>query len=194
MFLRRRKLSSPDLRTEEYTMAKTSKEQHTEDAKKLLAELQKKSNEKLDIIAQRCGFSRQKAWKLIKELEKNNFIWGYTAICDEEKTGQKHFTFYAKRTSNKIDEKTVNTVISRKLEEAAIKLGVIVESSYYVHGEYDWVLTATAEDILQAKKFSDLLIAQYPGVFERIAIMQTIIFIKRQHILNPDRAKLKDLL
>lgn len=175
-------------------MVKNTKEHILKDEIKLLIELQKNSNEKLDIIARRCGFSRQKAWRLIKELEKNKFIWGYTAICDEEKTGQKHFTFIAKRTSNKIDEKTMDTVISRKLEEAAAKLGVTVESSYYVHGEYDWILTATAVDIIQAKKFSDLLITQYPGVFEKITIMQTILFIRRQHVLNPDREKLRNIL
>jgi DNA-binding Lrp family transcriptional regulator len=175
-------------------MAKQTKEHILKDEIKLITELQKDSNERLNLIAKRCGFSRQKAWRLIKQLEKNNLIWGYTAICDEEKLGLKHFTFIAKRSSNKIDEKTVDTIISRKLEEAAANLGVTVENSYYVHGEYDWILTATAEDIIQAKRFSDLLLEQYPKIFEKITIMQAMIFIKKQHVLNPEKEKLRNFL
>ncbi len=175
-------------------MAKHTKDHIHQDEIKLLSELQKNSNEQLEIIAKRCGFSRQKAWRLIKEFEKNKLIWGYTAIVDEEKIRRKHFTFIAKRTSNKINEKMIDTIISRKIEDAAAKLGVIVESSYYVHGEYDWILTVTAEDILQAKKFSDLLITHYPGILEKITIMQAIIFVKKQHVLNPEREKLHNFI
>ncbi len=175
-------------------MVRHSKDYIAKDEKKLLSELLKNSNEKLETISKRCGFSRQKAWRLIKESEKNKIIWGYTAIIDEEKLGMKHFTFIAKRTGNKIDEKIIEKIISRDLEKSAANLGVIVENSYYVHGAGDWIMTASAKDIIQAKKFTDLLITQYPGIFLDISIMQTLIFIKKQHVLNPERAKLKDLL
>ncbi len=175
-------------------MIKHTKEHIHQDELKLLSELQKNSNEKLELIAKRCGFSRQKAWRLIKEFEKNKLIWGYTAIVDEEKLGMKHFTFIAKRTSNKINENIIDMIISRTLEESATTLGVTIENSYYVHGENDWVMTATAKDIIQAKRFSDLLITQYPDFFQKITIMQTILFIKRQHVLNPEREKLRGYL
>jgi DNA-binding Lrp family transcriptional regulator len=175
-------------------MVKNTKEHILKDEIKLLTELQKNSNEKLDIIAHRCGFSRQKAWRLIKLLEKNKSIWGYTAICDDEKMGLIHFIFIAKRTSNKIDEKIIETIISRKLETAAAELGIIVENSYYIHGEYDWILTATGKDIIDAKRFSDLLMKQYPNIFQSITIMQTMFVIKKQYVLNPEREKLRKLL
>ena len=51
-------------------MPKTSKEQIADDEKKIIRELQKNSKENIDKIAKRCGFSRQKAWRIIKRLEK----------------------------------------------------------------------------------------------------------------------------
>jgi len=94
----------------------------------------------------------------------------------------------------KIDEKVVDTIISTKTEDIAVKLGITIESSAYVHGEYDWILTFTAEDLRQAKKFSDKLIALYPSDTEKITILQTLMFIRKQYILNPDKPKLKEFL
>ncbi len=56
-------------------MAKSSKKQIYEDELKVIVELQKNSNENIGAIAKKCGFSRQKAWRIIKELEENKTIW-----------------------------------------------------------------------------------------------------------------------
>jgi DNA-binding Lrp family transcriptional regulator len=66
-------------------LAKSSKEQIEQDQNKLLSELMKNSNENIDTIAKNCGFSRQKACRMIKQLEAKKLIWGYTAIVDEQK-------------------------------------------------------------------------------------------------------------
>ncbi|MFH1101775.1 MAG: winged helix-turn-helix transcriptional regulator [Methanobacteriota archaeon] len=52
-------------------MAKSSRKQIEADEKKVLLELQKNCKESLDKIAKRCGFSRQKTWRILKYLEKN---------------------------------------------------------------------------------------------------------------------------
>ena len=175
-------------------MAKSSKDQIEQDEKKILSELMKNSKENIDTIAKHCGFSRQKAWRMIKQLEAKGLIWGYTAVIDEEKMGLMHFILMIKRTMEKIDEKIVDIIISTKTEEIAKELGITIESSAYLHGEYDWILTITAEDIKQVKKFSDKLIVLYPGGTEKITILQTLMFVKKHHILNPERKKLKDFL
>jgi DNA-binding Lrp family transcriptional regulator len=160
----------------------------------VLFELIKNSKEKIDTIATKCGFSKQKVVKILKEMKTRNLIWGYTAVFDEEQIGLKHFIFMAKKTSNKIDDKTLDTIVSRQLESRAAELGIIVESSCYVHGEYDWVLTATAENVANARKFSDILMTQYPNVFKSIIIMQTLICMRKNYVLNPERTKLKKYL
>ena len=175
-------------------MSKSSRNQIELDEKKILFELMKNSKENIETIAKHCGFSRQKTWRMIKQLEANNLIWGYTSIFNEEKIGLTHFMVMIKRTTKKLEETTVNKIVSRKLEDIAAELGVTFESSFYVHGEYDWVITCTAEGIRQAKKFSDSVVALHPGVIEKITIMQTLMFIKKQYILNPDRKNLKEFL
>jgi DNA-binding Lrp family transcriptional regulator len=175
-------------------MSKSSRDQIDKDEKKILSELVKNSNEKIETIAKHCGFSRQKTWRFIKQLEAKGLIWGYTAIFNEEKIGLMHFILMVKRTTKQIEEKTVDKIVSRKLEDLVAELGITIESSSYVHGEYDWIITFTAEDIKQAKKFSDSLVALHPGVIEKITIMQTLMFIRKQYILNPDKKKLKEFL
>jgi DNA-binding Lrp family transcriptional regulator len=175
-------------------MSKSSRGQMDKDEKKILSELVKNSNEKIETIAKHCGFSRQKTWRFIKQLETKGLIWGYTAIFNEEKIGRMHFILMVKRTTKQIEEKTVDKIVSRKLEDLVAEFGITIESSSYVHGEYDWVLTFTAEGIKQAKKFSDSLVALHPGVIEKITIMQTLMFIRKHYILNPEKMKLKDFL
>jgi DNA-binding Lrp family transcriptional regulator len=175
-------------------LAKSSKDQIEQDEKKILSELVKNSNENIDTIAKHCGFSRQKTWRFIKQLEAKDLIWGYTAVFDEEKIGLTHFMFMIKRTTKQLEEGAVNRIISRRAEDIAAELGVLIESSSYVHGEYDWVVTFTAQGIQQAKKFSDSLITLHPGEIEKITILQTLMFIRKHYVLNPDRKKLKDFL
>jgi DNA-binding Lrp family transcriptional regulator len=175
-------------------MRKSSKEHVKEDEMKILAELTKNSNESIDIIAKHCGFSRQKVWRSIKQLEAQGLIWGYTAIFDEKKIGLNHYILMLKRTSKQLKEGTADNIISRRVEGLMDISDGNIESSIYVHGEYDWVVTFTARDIQQAKKYSDSLMALHPGEIEKITILQTMMFIKKQYILNPDRKKLKDYM
>jgi len=175
-------------------MAKTKKEQQMKDEEKILLELQKNAKENINIIAKHCGFTRQKAWRIIKRLESKELIWGYTAIFDEKIMGVKHFTLMVKRNSKKVEQKTIDQIVSRKIEDFAKGLGVTVESSYFVHGEYDWILSFTTEDITHARKFAEYILKLNPGILEKVTILQTMMFIRKQHILNPERMKLKELL
>jgi DNA-binding Lrp family transcriptional regulator len=175
-------------------MVKLSREQIYKDEKKILAELQKDAQEGIDTLARRCGFSRQKVWRIVKRLEKNRMIWGYTAIVDEKKNDMNHYTLLIKRTTKKLDEKTADTIISRKIEDVVSNMGVTVESSYYVNGEYDWVITFTARSIVQAKKLCESLLALHPGVIEKTVLLETLFFVKNHYILNPESKNLKKFL
>jgi len=175
-------------------MSKSSREQIEQDEKKVLSELVKNSNENIATIAKHCGLSRQKVTRAIKQMEAKKLIWGYTTVFDEEKLGLIHFMLMVKRTSKQLEKGAVDRIISRRAEDIAVEFGVGIESSAYIHGEYDWILTFTAENITQAKRFSDSLIALHPDEIEKITIIQTMMFIRKQHILNPDRKKLKEFL
>ena len=91
----------------------------------------------------------------------------------------------AKRTPGQVEEKTVDKIIQRELEHRAAEIGITIESSAYVHGDYDLVITFTAEDIVQAKMLSNSLNLLHPNKIEKVSIIQTLMFIKKQYILNP---------
>jgi Lrp/AsnC family leucine-responsive transcriptional regulator len=175
-------------------MTRSSKHQIEQDEKKVLYELVKHAKENVDTIAHTCGFSRQKVWRMIKHLEKEKLIWGYTAVYNEQKIGQTHFIMMIKRTMEKIDERVIETIITTKSENLAKEFGITIETAAYIHGEYDWMLTFTAEDIAQAKRFSEQLIALYPSGTDKISLFQTLIFVRKNHLLNPERKNLKYFL
>ena len=175
-------------------MVKVSREQMNKDEKIILAELQNNAQESIDMLAKRCGFSRQKVWRIVKRLEKTRLIWGYSAIIDEKKNDMNHYTLLVKRTTKRLDEKTVDIITSRKLEDIVESIGVTLENSYYVNGEYDWIITFTARDLMQAKKFCESLLALHAGVIEKTILLETLFIVKNHYVLNPESKKLREFL
>ena len=175
-------------------MAKSSREQQVKDERKILAELQKNSYENIDTIAKHCGFSRQKTWRIIKQLEKSHMIWGYTAIVDEEKQGLQKFIMSFKQNRHVLDKKIADKVNLDEIKKNYLELDITIETSHYIQGEYDWIIIFTAKDIRQAKKFLNLLQEKYPGLIEKVNLAQ-ILYTPRDHcILNPNYLKVKDFL
>jgi DNA-binding Lrp family transcriptional regulator len=173
-------------------MPKRSKEQIEQDENKILEELQKNANESINQIAKKCGFSRQKVWRIIKRLEKNNTIWGYVTIVDNERQGKEEFTMLIKRTNKPSDKKLLDTIVNRKVEEIAKKINVQIESSYYIHGNYDWMICFTADNIKQAKKLAESMNTTFSGYLEEIHLLQRMFPIKKLGVENPDIEKLKE--
>ncbi len=175
-------------------MVKTSKTTQGEDERKILFALQKNSNASIEAIAKACGLSRQKAFRIIKNLEKNRTIWGYTAIIDEHVQGFQKFEILIKRSLQALEKKTVDTITLSQLEPLYEAMGIFVESSYYIHGEYDWALIFTAQDIRHATKFRSFLMEHFPGVITKTSLMQ-ILFTQREHnVYNPEPTKLREML
>jgi Lrp/AsnC family transcriptional regulator len=175
-------------------MPKRSRQQIAEDEKRILAELQKNANESIDTIAKHCKFSRQKVWRSIKRLEHDNIIWGYTAIVDDAKQDLKHYMALIKRTPKPVDDATMNAATSTKLQDLVLKEGITIESSFYAHGEYDWIIMFTASDIQQAKRFTETLNSEYEGHIAKISLEETLFWVKRQRISNPEVKKLKEFV
>jgi len=175
-------------------MAKSSTGQIKEDEAKILAALQKFSKENIDEIAKHCGFSRQKVWRYIKRLEENQLIWGYTAIIDLHKLGHQKFMLLLKRSLQGLENTTADDLALNRLETMYGDMGVTIQSSYYLHGEYDWAIIFTAADIAHAKNFSNIILKKYPGIIANMNLIQ-ILFTEREHyVLNPNPMKLRDFL
>jgi DNA-binding Lrp family transcriptional regulator len=175
-------------------MPKRSKKQIDIDEKKILNELRINGKKSINDISESLGFSRQKVWRVIKSLEKNKTIWGYTTIIDFEKQGLKSYTLLIKRTMNPIDNKIGDLLTSGELSKIGPKMGVNIIDSKYVHGEYDWIISFTAEDIKQAKKMQEALNTIYHKYIDRVALLEDL-FVTRDHgILNPNFDAIKKFI
>jgi DNA-binding Lrp family transcriptional regulator len=170
-------------------MAKTSRKQIDTDEKNLMAELEKDAKANLDVLAKRLKFSRQKIWRAIKSLSNNQTIWGYTAVVDNEKRSLQGYTLMLKSSGKPMNEKTLDSFISQQTQD---ELEVTIESIAYVHGEYDWIVSFTAPDITQAKRFYEKLLRTYPDFFSRLSLLETLIAVRTHHIVNPNANRLKD--
>ena len=91
-------------------MPKSSRKQINEDDKKFLKMLQKNSGDSLENIAKKCGFSRQKLWRIKKRLEKNNTIWGYPAVTDYNNLDLEHYTVLFKRNTIPLSKEVIEDV------------------------------------------------------------------------------------
>ena len=169
----------------EKSMPKTSREQITNDEKKIIRELQKNSKENIEKIAKKCGFSRQKIWRVIKRLEKNKTIWGYSTIADNEKIDLTHYTILFKRSIVPLDEKTRNEISEEHLDNYFPELNITIEDCLYVNGKYDWIVTFTAPGIKEMKKFCEKLTRKFSEHIMGYEVLETIITVRKQGIKNP---------
>jgi Lrp/AsnC family leucine-responsive transcriptional regulator len=175
-------------------MVKRSKDQIQKDEMKILAELQKNSHESLEALAQKYHFSRQKVWRLIKDLEDSHVIWGYSAIVDAEKQGLQKFIVFIKQSATILDTQKAESVNLNEIQKEYTKIGITIETSHYIHGDCDWVLIFTAPDIKLAKHFINLLHAKYPGLIETSNLAQILYTPREHYILNPGSLKVKEFV
>lgn len=173
-------------------MPKSSKQQIDKDEKKVIAELQINARESTDKIAKKCGFSRQKIWRIIKRLEKNKTIWGYCTVVDDKKLDVKRYLMLIKSSPKPVND-LIDKISDLTLLNKGKEMGINVQSGGYIHGNYDWVLVFTAKNTKHAKKFSELLFNEYSSIINKIDIMEYIFPIKKYGITNPEVNKLQEL-
>jgi DNA-binding Lrp family transcriptional regulator len=174
-------------------MAKISYNKIKNDEKKLIYEFQTNARDNLEALAKRCGFSRQKALRIIKKLEKEKKIWGYSAIIDNEKFNLKRYIILIRRSTEPIDD-AISKIIELTLQRKGKKIDVFIEYSSYIFGRYDWMLIITAKDIASVKKFSNILEKEYVNVISEVHILEELFPVTRNGISNPNMEKLKDFI
>ena len=174
-------------------MPKASKEQITDDEKKILWELQKNSKENVEKIAERCGFSRQKVWRAIKRLEKNKTIWGYHAVVDDNKIGLQQYFVLIKRTNKAFSKEHIDSVIKGVLQTEIAKMEIIVENTSYVHGDFDGIHIIRASNVVQVKKYCEILNKLFKSYISHMIILEELFPIEKNGIVNPNIEELKDV-
>jgi DNA-binding Lrp family transcriptional regulator len=178
---------------EETEMAKSSREKMTQDEAVVLDILEHHAKESIENIAKRCGFSRQKVWRIIKHLEENKIIWGYTAVADDEVKNLEHFVLLVKRTILPIEEQMKKEIVQEKLDDY-LSPSVSIENIYYTHGRYDVVITFYAPDLITAKKVIDAISQRIGKYFEEYLLLETLFPVRKQSIKNPQIKKLAEFI
>lgn len=103
-------------------MPKKSKKQMKEDEKKIINYLKKDSRTSINEMAEKLGFSRQKVWRIIKNLEKDKKIWGYTAIIDDDTFNIKRYIILIKKAMVSGDA-WVDKITSLTMQKKSIDIG-----------------------------------------------------------------------
>ena len=175
-------------------MVRYRDEQVTKSEKKILAEIQKNAQESFNSIGKRCSFSRQKVWRIVKKMEADHLIWGYVAIADDQKQGIQRYILCLKRSTQNMDEELKEQLASYRFSEELFKLGITIEDCYFVSDEYDWVIVFTAQDVVTAKRFTNLILTKYPGTISKLKISQVLKTLRHHQVINPDKIDLREIL
>ena len=173
-------------------MSKKTKTDLKNDEQKVLEELKINSNKSINKIAQNCGFSRQKVWRIIKKFEKENTVWGYPPIIDGETEDLNYYIILLKRATVPIPSTAIKHIVSREIDEKINQIGCNMITSLYTNGEYDWIIIFTAPDILNAKRVSELFRQRYKDIITDVNLLETIFPVKIQGIVNPNINILKE--
>ena len=173
-------------------MPKSSKEQIDADEKKVIREIKINSKDSIDKIAKRCGFSRQKVWRIIKKLEENKTIWGYNAVIDDEKLKEKKYIFLLKRNNKPISPEKLEIATSGIVKKELEKKGIEIDFTLLVHGDYDLVVCATTPSIKETIILSNIFSSTFGEYISDIKILDVIFPIQKGGLDNPNILELKE--
>ncbi|MDG6218663.1 MAG: Lrp/AsnC family transcriptional regulator [Candidatus Thermoplasmatota archaeon] len=174
-------------------MAKRSRNQVKKDEDTIIRVLQSHAKENIDELAKRCHFSGPKVRRIIKKLEENGTIWGYHAVTNYEKINKNEYLLLIKKTNMPL-EKLAKKIISRDFDKKAEELDIMIGSSYYLHGIFDWIICFVADDLPHAKRFESELVKMYKPFISETQLIENIFPVKRFGITNPNVEELKQFL
>ena len=173
-------------------MPKRSKDDVEADIKKVVKIFQSDARVSFNDLAEKTGFSRQKIWRIIKSLEKNKTIWGYTTIIDHNKLDLKQYVVMLKRKHGAVIGKEIEKLVDRSIKKQLEKIGVFIETSYYTNGEYDWISIASAESIFQMKKYEEFILKHFGDILSDVKILEILFPLEKNNIENPNKEGLMD--
>jgi DNA-binding Lrp family transcriptional regulator len=171
-------------------MSKSSAEQIKEDEDKILDFLENNANRSINDIAKSTGFSRQKVWRVIKKMEENNTIWGYTAVINSKNIDRKEYMLIIKRSNKAVDDVIIKKAIDQDFLNDINKLGIKFIDSLYTHGVYDWVIYFSAPNLLIAKSFLDYVNKNYEGFVSESHLLEVMFPMSKGGATNPEMKNL----
>jgi len=160
---------------------------------KILNELQKNCRLNLDEIGKKCGCSRYKVARVMKELEENKTILGYSAIVNPKKINLSHYIVLVKRTSLPFDEDMVKRIPDLGVIDFVPNVDINSIATLYVHGAFDWVLAFTTADLSIAKDFCNKIWKYYSKYVESLELLEVVVPFRMNGFAMASHEKLKEI-
>ena len=174
-------------------MSKSSVETMKRDEMKVLDALGQYPEEKISEIGKRCGFSPQKIARIIKNLEKDKIIWGYSAITDGTLRKLSHFVVLVKRNAVPFDASFKKELAIEKIDNL-LSSGARVESMFFTHGSFDLVMIFYASNLIEAKDFIEKIYDRVGKYFGEHVLLETLVPIRKNGLKNPRNIELVEYL
>lgn len=173
-------------------MSRSSKDTIKKDERELMKILETNGHMSLDALSKKAGFSRQKAWRLVRRLEQSKTVYGYHALIDRSKIGEKKFFVLIRLSMEPIDALTMASLTKDELQKKAEKYGVSIDALYFVQGRYDFCMSMIAEGIIPVKKFCYQVLIRTIKQIKTIEFLDELVTIKEDGIMHPGRDKIKE--
>jgi DNA-binding Lrp family transcriptional regulator len=161
---------------------------------KILQLLQKNCRMNLDEIGKKCGCSRYTVGRVIKKLEENKTIVGYSAIINPNKIKSKYFILLVKRTSLPFDEGMLKLIPTTRETDFVPGVGIKNIATLYVHGKFDWVLAFTASDISIAKNFYNKILKQYSKYVENLELLEVVAPFRMNGLVVASEEEIEEMV
>ncbi|KYK21473.1 hypothetical protein AYK24_09060 [Thermoplasmatales archaeon SG8-52-4] len=163
---------------------------------KVLNELQKNCRANLEDIGKKCGCSRYKIGRIIKKFEDNKTIIGYSAIINPKKINLKHYLLLVKRTNVPLDDSIIKklpiNIVSDLLPDYEVDINL--QDTFYLHGNYDWISTFTADDISKAKEYANQILKYFYKFVEKVDLLETVRPIRINGFIIPHDKSVPELI
>ena len=152
---------------------------------KILFELKKNARISISNIADKVGVSRQTVAKIISKMEKNKEIWGYTTIFDPKLLDKKQFIFLCKVDISIDSKDLLKKMIDPKRIEENEQIFEF-ETSQFLNGNKDFIVTILANDIIEAKKRMNFFKNLFRKNIIDIDLLEVIAMFRQDSIPNPN--------
>jgi DNA-binding Lrp family transcriptional regulator len=163
---------------------KSSRIQEQRHKEQIIDILKKNAKTSTEKIAQQVGLSRQQVWKIIKQLEQDGIIWGYSAIVDPNRLNMRVYNMLIKSRPTIGYEVLANEI--RDFHKVPPPPGIKWLSLCYLHGNYDWLVVFAAKGTIEAKKAEDWIKKRY-GKYMQEYILEEVVFpFVIQGVTNPN--------
>lgn len=175
-------------------MSKNSKMTVEKSKENILSLLKTKGNISDFSISRKLECSRQKVWRIRKELEESSVIWGYSIVLDQKKINRKDFVILLKRSEKLMNEQCAMSLIVKEFNDLIENKLIEIESIMCLYGVFDLMLSINSLDVLSVKSFISEIKSSYGDYFEKIIMLESLEVLKKNYIKNPKLLEKKDIL